>query len=203
VLKDLDSAVYGMTLNGNSVFAASSQGLLVSADSGMSWKSVEGLGAEEFYFLGSARSEVAAAGLKTIRLSKDGGKTWKSVAAPGTISQLTAVALDGQGGLWAGGQEGVFLSMDDGASWQSLPGLFVNDVNSIFYDARADRVLITSSTGANGFAVHLPDRKISFWDTGWKLRFLRPVGDYLVGVTPFDGVVVQPRMVDSAEASHP
>jgi hypothetical protein len=28
---------------------------------------------------------------------------------------------------------------------------------------------------------------------------VRPVGDYLVGITPFDGVVVQPRMVDSSE----
>jgi hypothetical protein len=40
---------------------------------------------------------------------------------------------------------------------------------------------------------------VTSWDTGWSLRFVRPVGDYLVGATLFDGIVVQPRMVDSAE----
>jgi hypothetical protein len=41
--------------------------------------------------------------------------------------------------------------------------------------------------------------KVSWWDTGWNLRFMRPVGDHLVGATLFDGIVVQPRMVDSDE----
>jgi hypothetical protein len=51
--------------------------------------------------------------------------------------------------------------------------------------------------------VHLPEKKVSFWDTGWNLRFVRPVGDHLLAVTPYDGVVLQPRMVESAEAAHP
>ena len=41
---------------------------------------------------------------------------------------------------------------------------------------------------------------------GYRLEpavFVRPVGDHLVAVTLFDGMIVQPRMVDSAEiASH-
>jgi hypothetical protein len=41
--------------------------------------------------------------------------------------------------------------------------------------------------------------RLATWDTGWNLRFLRPVGDYLVAATLFDGIVVQPRWVDSAE----
>jgi hypothetical protein len=35
------------------------------------------------------------------------------------------------------------------------------------------------------------------------VRFLRPVGDYLLGATLFDGIVVQPRMVDSATLAQP
>ncbi|WP_263385205.1 WD40/YVTN/BNR-like repeat-containing protein [Granulicella arctica] len=200
VLKPFDGAVYAMALNGNSVFAASSQGLLVSDTSGVSWKSIESAGSEQFYFLTSVRSEVLAAGLKVIKLSKDSGQSWKTVIQPSGLVQLTAAAIDGDGGLWAAGSEGVFLSQDDGASWQSLPQLFVNDVNSIYFDARADRVLITNGgKGTIAYSVHLPEKKVSFWDTGWNLRFLRPVGDHLIGVTPFDGVVLQPRMVESAE----
>jgi hypothetical protein len=41
--------------------------------------------------------------------------------------------------------------------------------------------------------------RIDKWDTGWSLRFVRPVGDHLVAGTLFDGIVVQPKMVDSPE----
>jgi hypothetical protein len=41
----------------------------------------------------------------------------------------------------------------------------------------------------------VPDGKVTYWDSGWKLRFARPVGDHLIGATLYDGVVVQPVMV--------
>jgi photosystem II stability/assembly factor-like uncharacterized protein len=204
VFKPFDGAVYAIAGSGDSLFAASSQGLLISTTSGTSWKGLDDTGAEEFYFLASAKSEIFAAGLKTMLLSKDGGQKWKSVTPPAGLSQLTSVAVDDAGDLWAGGREGVLLSPDDGASWQSLPGLNVNDVNNVFFDTHSQRVLITN--GASGtlvFAVHLPEKKVSFWDTGWNLRFVRPVGDHLLGVTPYDGVVLEPRMVVSPEAAHP
>ena len=42
---------------------------------------------------------------------------------------------------------------------------------------------------------------MQYWNTGWNLRLVRPVGDHLVGATLFDGIVVQPRMVDSSEVA--
>ena len=203
-VKSFDGAVYAILTDGNTLYAATSQGLLTSANSGISWQGVEGAGSEDVYFLGSARSAVLAAGMKTMRLSVDDGKTWKPVVPPSELTQITAVAVDGEGRLWAGGREGVFFSEDNGTSWRALTGLYVGNANSIFYDQRSQRVLITSN-GPNtlAFAVHLPEKKVSFWDTGWNLRLVRPVGDHLLGVTPFDGVVLQPRMVDSADVAHP
>ncbi len=204
VLKPFTGAVYAISVGGDAIFAATSQGLLASGPAGLSWKGLDEPGAAEFYFLGSARSKILAAGLKTMRLSKDNGTSWKPTTPPGELSQISAVAVDGNGALWVGGREGVFLSEDDGVTWQSVKGLFVPDVNSIFYDAHSERILVTAGGKATlAFAVHLPDKKVSFWDTGWNLRFIRPVGDHLLGITPFDGVVVQPRMVDSAESTHP
>ena len=61
-------------------------------------------------------------------------------------------------------------------------------------------MLVTSNGPATvAVAVEIGSMRVSWWDTGWNLRFVRPVGDYLVGATLFDGIVVQPRMVDSAE----
>ena len=116
---------------------------------------------------------------------------------PATLTQIGALAIDGLGNLWIGGPEGVFYSTDRGASWKTLRNLFVRQVDGIYYDAANKRVLVASASGTVGFAASLPDYKVSYWDTGWTLRFLRPVGDHLVGATLFDGMVVEPKMVDS------
>ena len=76
----------------------------------------------------------------------------------------------------------------------------MRDVNSIFYDEASQRMLVTANQRTTiAFAVHLPDYRVQYWNTGWNLRLVRPVGDHLVGATLFDGIVVQPRMVDSSE----
>jgi hypothetical protein len=97
-----------------------------------------------------------------------------------------------------GGREGVFYSADKGATWSSLHDLTINQVDAIYFDPIADRVLLTTADTTVVFSVRLPDHKVNYWDTGWKLRFARPVGDYILGATLFDGMVIQPKMVDSS-----
>jgi hypothetical protein len=74
----------------------------------------------------------------------------------------------------------------------------VTEVDSIYFDSDNQRVLITSVNSTFVFAVHLPDYKVNYWAAGWKLRFVRPVGDHLIGATLYDGIVLQPLMVDSS-----
>ena len=118
------------------------------------------------------------------------------------LKQLVAVTVDDLGGIWVGGREGVFVSRDRGVTWQTLNGLDIRDVNSLFYDDASQRILITAnSKNTIVFAVHLPDQAVHYWNTGWSLRMVRPVGDHLVGATLFDGIVVQPQMVDSSKVT--
>jgi hypothetical protein len=120
------------------------------------------------------------------------------VALPPGLTQVSAAAVDGQSRVWVSGREGVFYSTDKGASWQTLPGLYVRNASCLYYDEAKDRVLVTSGgSGTQAFAVQLPGMQVTSWDTGWNLRFVRPVGSYLVAGTLFDGIVVQPKMVDS------
>ena len=135
-------------------------------------------------------------------LSSDDGQKWEPVRLPVTMEQLAAVAVDDAGGLWVAGREGVFVSQDRGATWQGVKNLPIRDVNSLFYDEASQRMLITAnSKNTFVFAVHLPDKGVHYWNAGWNLRLVRPVGDHLVGATLFDGIVVQPRMVDSSEVA--
>ena len=83
----------------------------------------------------------------------------------------------------------------------TIKNMFVQDVSNIFFDRENKRVYVAADRSTHlTYMVQLPDLAVHFWDTGWNLRFVRPMGDHLVGATMFDGMVVQPRMVDSLEA---
>jgi photosystem II stability/assembly factor-like uncharacterized protein len=197
-----DANVNAIARVGDTLYAATSEGLLRSVTAGESWTLMAGPEKEDWDFVASAKTWVLAATLRSAVLSSDGGQRWAPVTLPETLTQLAAIAVDDAGGLWVGGREGIFISQDRGATWQSLKNLSIRDVNSLFYDEPSQRMLITAnSQNTIAFAVHLPDRSVHYWNTGWNLRLVRPVGDHLVGATLFDGIVVQPRMVDSSEVA--
>jgi hypothetical protein len=197
-----DANVNAIARVGDTLYAATSEGLLRSVTAGESWKLMAGPEKDDWSFVASAKSWVLAATLRSAVLSSDGGQRWAPVNLPGMLTQLAAIAVDDGGGLWVGGREGIFISQDRGATWQSLKNLSIRDVNSLYYDEPSQRMLITAnSQNTIAFAVHLPDRLVHYWKTGWSLRLVRPVGDHLVGATLFDGIVVQPRMVDSSEVA--
>jgi photosystem II stability/assembly factor-like uncharacterized protein len=197
-----DANVNAIARAGDTLYAATSEGLVRSVTAGESWKLVDGLEKDNWSFVVTARSFVVAASLRSAMLSLDGGQMWEPLNLPATLEQVAAVSVDDDGGLWVGGREGVFVSQDRGATWQSLKGLSVRDVNSLFYDQPSQRMLITAnSKNTIAFAIHLPDRAVRYWNTGWSLKLVRPMGDHLVGATLFDGIVVQPRMVDSSEVA--
>jgi photosystem II stability/assembly factor-like uncharacterized protein len=197
-----DANVNAIARVGDTLYAATSDGLLRSVTAGESWKLMAGPEKDDWSFVASAKSWVLAATLRSAVLSSDGGQRWAPVSLPEMLTQLAAIAVDDGGGLWVGGREGIYVSQDRGATWQGLKNLSIRDVNSLYYDEPSQRMLITAnSQNTIAFAVHLPDRSVHYWNTGWSLRLVRPVGDHLVGATLFDGIVVQPRMVDSSEVA--
>jgi photosystem II stability/assembly factor-like uncharacterized protein len=194
---NLDATVYALVPAGDAIFAGTSQGLLKGSADGSLWANVASLKMPETRFLAAQKGTVMVASLRRIEISMDAGEKWVRVALPETLTQISAIAVDEMGNLWVGGREGAFYSTDNGLNWKTLNSLYVTQVTGIFFDSAAHRVLVTATNSTVAFAVHLPDYKVNFWDTGWDLRFTRPVGDHLVGATLYDGIVVQPVMVDS------
>ncbi|HTV10169.1 MAG TPA: hypothetical protein VMD97_14085 [Candidatus Aquilonibacter sp.] len=192
-----EALVYALTSGSAGVYAGTSAGVWHSADGGQSWSQMQVPQLTEARYLALHGQTVVAGSLTGVALSQNGGASWTSVMPPPTLTQIGALAIDGAGNLWIGGPEGVFYSTNHGASWNTLRNLFVRQVDGIFYDATNNRVLVSSASGTVGFAASLPSYSISYWDTGWPLRFLRPVGDHLIGATLYDGMVIQPKMVAS------
>ena len=197
-----DGSVNGIARAGDTLYAATSGGLLKSVTAGSNWTLAPGLARQNWQFVAAARSMAAVANLNDLALTTDSGRRWKSIPLPATATQLAAVAVDGAGGLWVGGREGVFYTENEGATWHTVRNLTVHDVSSLFYDSSLQRILVTANNrNTIVYAVHVPDKTVKYWNTGWSLRMARPVGDHLVGATLFDGVVVQPRMVATREVS--
>ena len=188
------AAVYSLTSGSAGVYAGTSSGVWRSQDGGQTW-ALQQAPLTDGRFVASHEQMIVAASLTGAALSGNGGETWTSIMPPPTMTQVSALAVDGLGSIWIGGPEGVFYSTDRGASWKTLHNLFVRQVDGIYYDAANKRVLVASASGTVGFAASLPEYHVTYWDTGWALRFLRPVGDHLVGATLFDGIVVEPKMV--------
>ncbi|HEV2619121.1 MAG TPA: hypothetical protein VGU23_04195 [Acidobacteriaceae bacterium] len=204
-VKKLDGSVYGFVLTGNTLYAATSQGLLRSDNSGAAWSGVMGIPADDWHFVAAAKKVIAVASLNenqtsSLEVSTDGGGKWRAVTLPTASMQVLALAVDGDGGLWIGDRDAVYMSTDDGASWQAETKLAIRNVSDLYFDERDNRILVAArAPGKEAFAVDVGSGRVTTWDTGWNLRFVRPVGSYLVGATLFDGMVVQPRMVDSAD----
>ncbi len=209
VVKDFNGSVYGFTTMGETVFAATSQGLLKSANSGVTWSEVNDSLPDGAEFVTSQGTTVAVASLFGLAVSGDGGRTWHAAELPKKQMQVSALAVDARGAVWVGDRDGVYFSVgnsskDGVATWQPLDYPYMRKVINIYFDVSADRMLVsTGELGTKLFSVGVATGHVSEIDTGWNLRFARPVGNYLIGATLFDGIVVQPRMVDSAEiAAH-
>ncbi len=193
----LDAVVFALESKGDTVYAGTDHGLFRSVADGHSWEKVASLDATDVRFFATHDQTFFAAGLRQSALSVDGGVSWTAVSLPNDLTQVGAVAVDDVGTLWIGGVEGVFYSKDRGATWQTLRELFLRSVNGIYADFSAHRVFVASSLSTFAFVVNVPDNKVTFTDTGWRLHFVRPVGDHLVAATLFEGTIVQPVMVDT------
>ena len=196
-----DTGVFAMLTTDSAFYAATEHDLLVANRDGSGWQPIKSLSGHGWRMIAAEGPRVLVGDLGSMMLSIDRGQSFQPIALPAGLTFLGAVAIDAGGRLWAGGREGIFVSETDGRSWHGVNNLFVPDVSGIFFDKAANRLLVTSNGHATiAFAVALPDMQVSHWDTGWHLRMLRPVGDHLLGVTAFDGVVVEPRMINSEES---
>lgn len=194
--RHVDATVYSLAASADAVYAGTSQGMMKGTADGRTWKPVE-TPLPEPRLVATEKSVVLEAAFRQLAVSVDAGESWKPLSMPEMLTQIATITVDDAGNLWIGGREGLFYSDDKGATWKTLRNLYVQQVTGLYFDRIDHRVLVAATNNTVVFAAHIPDFKVSYWDSGWDLRFVRPAGNHLVGATFFDGMVVQPQMVDS------
>jgi len=199
-----DGSVSAIVTAGRTLLATTSLGLLSSSDDGITWATAGPKDTADWHFMAAAKQNVVSATLHTMYFSPDAGVSWSSIQLPAELTQVSAIAVEPSGQVWVGGREGVFVSADAGRTWTTPKNLFVNSVNGLYFDEATNRILVTTGGYSSiVFSVQLPQKSVTFVDTGWNLRFARPVGDHMVAATLFDGIVIQPRMVALPMANTP
>lgn len=194
----LNAVVYSLVAADGAIYAGTSVGLMQGDVEGRVWQPVKNFPIADAHYIAVHGPMTFVASLKKLSLSTDGGRTWAIVPSPPELTQIAAVAVDELKTLWVGGRQGLYYSIDSGVTWKQLQNMYMQQVDGVYFDPKLDRILVTTAESPILFIAQLPDYRVSYHDTGWKLRFARPVGDHLLGATLYDGMVVQPEMVDSA-----
>lgn len=195
--KELTARVTGLEIGPSRWFAATGIGFMVSADAGSNWRKLELQGLPAVIALAASGKMVVAAGRSSVAVSVNGGESWLPTKPLYADFTINAVAVESSGNIWLAGREGVFRSTDLGDSWKRISSLRLGDVASIQFEETSQRVLVTSASSNSVYESLDNGRTWTQMNSGWPLRGVSSFGRRLLGLTPFDGVVLQPEITSA------
>jgi photosystem II stability/assembly factor-like uncharacterized protein len=189
---ELTARITDLQLTPERWFAASSVGFFVSSGSATAWRRLELPGLPGVVSIAAADRMVVAAAPNAITISVNGGESWLPVKSLHGDLNINSVAVEPSGTVWLAAREGVYRSTDMGDSWRRIASLRLANVAGIQFDQAGQRILATGVDSTVVFESLDNGRTWSPINSGWPLRSVVPAQGRLLGVTPFDGVVIQP-----------
>ncbi len=190
----LESPVNALDVSGDVWVAATSYGIVTSHDKGASWQGGPVMGAGDYLSVTVNGDTMVAARADSVVISKDAGQNWWPMGLPTMLTRIHRVVFSPDGTLWLGAREGVYLSHDLGKTWMWIHRLPFRDVDDLSYDAESKRILVSSRTSDQVYAVDPKTMAWDWWQTGYDIALIRSAGDRLVAASLDDGVLVGPKM---------
>ncbi len=187
---ELTAAVRGLEFFDGKLYAASSIGLLVSPDSGQSWRRV-GPEIPDLISLYSDGRALVAVSRHGIVASMNGGEGWFAPGRPQSVSVINSAFVDGRGAIWLATHEGAFRSVDGGESWLRITSLPAVSFSAIQPDPQTRYILAVAAESGTIFATPNNGRSWESVKLGLPVHELRFARGRFVAATAFDGVVVQ------------
>ena len=191
----LESPVNALDVSGDVWVAATSYGIVTSHDQGASWQGGPVMGEGDYLSVTVKGDTMVAARADSVVISKDAGKSWWPMGLPTMLTRIHRVVFSPDGTLWLGAREGVYLSRDLGKTWMWIHRLPFRDVDDLSYDAESKRILVSSRTSDQVYAVDPKTMAWDWWQTGYDIALIRAAGDRLVAASLDDGVLVGPELM--------
>lgn len=176
----LTEPILSLSVAGGTLFAGLADGLMVSDDSGGSWRPVEAMAARRFVWMSPISEEVWVAGgpNEGLFMTEDGGGRWeKRLAHP----SLLAIAIQAPNTVWISAPEGLFVSPDLGRNWHPFyqPKSRITSLAS-----RAnDQTLYAGTESGEILQIDPIAKKITALKTESAFKTGRPLGLYFVDRT--------------------
>jgi photosystem II stability/assembly factor-like uncharacterized protein len=189
----LDSRVSALDISGDVWLAAGSAGLFTSRDQGATWQGGPVMGRGEYLSVAASGSTLAAARAEGVVSSTDGGQTWMPMRIPAMLTRIHCLTFSSDGALWLGAREGVYYTRDSGKTWWWVERLPFRDIDNLTYSSRLNKVLVSSRSSDQIYALDPKTLDWKWWQTGYDIALVRAAGDRLLAASLFDGVVLEPQ----------
>jgi photosystem II stability/assembly factor-like uncharacterized protein len=199
-VRELDGRVTALDLSGEAWLAATSYGLLTSHDLGATWQGSPVMGVTNYLSVAAQGKLMVAARIDGAVISHDSGQTWMPMGIPTMLTRIHRIAFSDDGSLWLGAREGVYFTRDLGKSWMWVHRLPFGDVDDLYYDAHLAKVLVSSRSSDQFFAIDPKTLDWSWHKTGYRLSLIRAAGDRLIAASLFDGVLLEPLNANATPA---
>ena len=197
----LESPVNALDVSGDVWAAATGYGVVTSSDQGASWQGGPVMGEGDYLSVTAHDDTMVAARADSVVISRDAGKSWWPMGLPTMLTRIHRVVFSPDGTLWLGAREGVYLSRDMGLSWMWIHRLPFRDVDDLSYDAESKRILVSSRSSDQVYAIDPKTMTWNWWQTGYQIVLIRAAGDRLVAASLNDGVLVGPELTAAADTT--
>jgi photosystem II stability/assembly factor-like uncharacterized protein len=197
--REMDGRVRALDLSGDAWLASTSGGLFSSVDHGASWQGGPVMGSVDYLSVAAQGSKLVAARRDGVVLSTDAGESWMPIGIPAMLTRIHCVAFSADGTLWLGAREGVYFSHDLGKTWLWVHRLPLNDVDDLTYDDHLGKILVSSRSSDQVFAINPKTLEWKFAQTGYRINLVRAAGGRLLAASMFDGVVVEQQGIGNRE----
>jgi photosystem II stability/assembly factor-like uncharacterized protein len=191
--REMDGRVRALDLLGEAWLAATPGGVYTSKDKGESWQGGPVMGAGDYLSVAAHGTQLVAARKDGVVLSTDGGESWQPMGIPAMLTRIHSIVFSSDGTLWLGAREGVYFTHDLGKTWMWVHRFPLSDVDALFYDAHLNRILVSSRTSDQVYAINPKTLEWKWAQTGYKIALVRAAGERLMAASLYDGVVEEPR----------
>jgi photosystem II stability/assembly factor-like uncharacterized protein len=200
-LIQLQSMVNALDVSTETWVAATNYGLLTSRDQGATWQGGPVMGEGNYLSVTAHGNDIAAARADGVVLSTDAGQSWYPMGIPSMLTRIHRVVFSPDGTLWLGAREGVYYTPDLGKTWLWVQRMPFRDVDDLSYDPSLKKVLISSRSSDQVFAIDPKTMKWDWWQTGYNIVLIRAAGNHLIAASLDDGVLVGPRIAPAQSNS--